>query len=161
MSFLCNWPETVWNLMQNKSSSGWTHVIYQFVDIFSFWFAMCILCDKGRTNSIVAYFGSNLDSIISRSYRKHRHIYVDQWVLNPFKLCKHPNNGVRVSFKKFCYERLPVRKKMICFTDFLDTYPSFYHTSTREISTLLLAFTVTSVVYSGHYLRMKRKTALR
>ena len=33
---------------------------------------------------------------------------------------------IRGSFKKFCYERLTVRRKKLCFTDFMYTYSSSF-----------------------------------
>ena len=35
--------------------------------------------------------------------------------------------NVRGSFKKFCYEHLPMHKKRMRFTNFMYTYSSFYH----------------------------------
>ena len=41
---------------------------------------------------------------------------------------------IRGLFKKFCYERLSIRKDNVCLTDFVHKYSSFFHTCTWEIS---------------------------
>ena len=41
---------------------------------------------------------------------------------------------VRGLFKKFCYERLSIRKDNVCLTDFVHKYFSFFYTCTCEIS---------------------------
>ena len=44
------------------------------------------------------------------------------------------NNYVRGLFKKFCYERLSIRKDNVCLIDFVHKYSSFFHTCACEIS---------------------------
>ena len=72
---------------------------------------------------------------------------------------------IRGSFKTFCYERLPLREKEVCFTDFVNLYSVINQhvkfEGIEQISTLLLPFKVISVIYTGLYLRMKRKKALQ
>ena len=59
-------------------------------------------------------------------------------------------------------------QKEVCFTDFVNTYSLFCHTSTCEISKESSKYQLcywhlnklTSVIYAGLYLRMKRKKAL-
>ena len=46
----------------------------------------------------------------------------------------HSNINVRGLFKKFCYERLSIRKDNACLTDFMHKYSSFFHICTCEIS---------------------------
>ena len=41
---------------------------------------------------------------------------------------------IRGLFKKFCYERLSIRKGNVCLTVFVHKYASFFHTCTCEIS---------------------------
>ena len=41
---------------------------------------------------------------------------------------------IRGLFKKFCYERLSIRRDNVCLTDFVHKYSSLFHTCTCEIS---------------------------
>ena len=41
---------------------------------------------------------------------------------------------IRGLFKKFCYERLSIRKDNVCLADFVHKYSSFSNTCTCEIS---------------------------